>query len=248
MPAPRRTIGYTLAMSTGHHFLRRFVAGLVGLVLVGILVPVVSAETPARPVAAAPSLLLVASRQITHPSFHEAVVLVTRHGRGGPIGVIVNRPLEIPLKSVFPALAERGADSLYQGGPVEPQQLSFLFRGGDAPAGTLVVAEQTYIARDPSLLSDLLLGLRPHTGLRVIAGYAGWAPGQLENEIARGDWHLLPVDSAALFDRPVTTMWADLYRRATQKTACLAAPAASDGEFRRCAAMLLSTLATTLPR
>jgi putative transcriptional regulator len=161
-----------------------------------------------------PSMLLIASPKLTHPVFREAVVLVTRHG-GGTIGIILNRPLKISLGHLFPSIAGAGKHLLHRGGPLQPEKITYLFRGGEPSAETLTVAERTYVASSLSLLDDLLSGKRAHTGLRVVNGYAGWAAGQLENEIARGDWVVLSVDDAAIFDVPAEETWLQLYRRAT---------------------------------
>lgn len=179
--------------------------------------PLPSPEAPSAP----PSLLLVASRKVTHPVFRETVILVTKHEDDGHIGIIVNRSLEIPLNLVLPSLPGAEKHMLHRGGPVDPSQISFLFRGGDAEPGSLTVGKQTYFSGSPSLLIRLLSGARGNNGLRVVSGYAGWAPEQLESEIARGDWHVLPVDSAILFDGPLSAMWPELYRRATQVNARL---------------------------
>lgn len=190
------------------------------LLLSLLLLPAAMAVEAPRPAALppTPAILLVASRQLTHPGFRETVVLVTRHGRGGPIGIIVNRPLKVSLRELFPSLPASETRPLHEGGPLERGQISYLFRSTEALPGTLVVSEQTYIGRSVPLLSELLRGSRPQHGLRVIAGYAGWAPGQLESEIARGDWLVLPVDGKAIFDRPVAAIWQELHQRATQMT------------------------------
>lgn len=202
---------------------------IILLTLLPLLAAAAAAQNPPaappRPTTSSPSLLLVATRQLRHPGFRETVVLVTRHGRRGPIGVIVNRPLEITLKRLFPQAPDADKLFLHEGGPVERGQISYLFRSLEMAPGTIEVAEHTYIGRSPELLGDLLHGRRPHSGLRVIAGYAGWAPGQLENEVARGDWLVLPVTPATLFETPVTGMWQELYRRATELRAHKPEPA-----------------------
>lgn len=187
------------------------------------LLPPELRSAPTHPEPAAqpptPAILLIASRHLTHPGFRETVLLVTRHGRGGPLGVIVNRPLKLSLREVFPSLPANETRMLHEGGPVERGQISYLFRSPEPAPGTLLVAAQVHIGRSAALLSELLRGSRPHTGLRVVAGYAGWAPGQLESEIERGDWYVLPVDGNAIFDKPAETIWRDLHERATQTTA-----------------------------
>ena len=198
---------------------RRFVVFLLAAALPAALSAYVSPlPSPAAP-PATPSLLLVASSKVIHPVFRETVILVTKHEDEGHIGIIVNRSLEIPLNLILPSLPGAEKHMLHRGGPVDPSQISFLFRGGDAEPGSLTVAKQTYFSSSASLLGQLLGGARNNSGLRVVSGYAGWAPEQLESEIARGDWHVLPVDSAILFDRPLAAIWPELYQRATQVSA-----------------------------
>ena len=180
-----------------------------------------SANTPAQslqPLQPSPtsSFLLVASHKLTTSWFRETVIVVTRRGHRGPIGIIVNRPSDIMLDKVFPAYLAAKDIRLFAGGPVDPQQVSYLFRGEEAlVAGALKISEHIYLAYGMPLLGELLGGIRPHTGLRVVNGLAAWAPGQLENEIARGDWYVLPIDGEAIFDRSAGEMWPELFRRAT---------------------------------
>ncbi|TXT23322.1 MAG: hypothetical protein FD134_2200 [Gallionellaceae bacterium] len=159
--------------------------------------------------------MLVASRKLADPRFRETVVLVTRNRHSGPIGIVINRPKDITLDKILPA--HKGAEKfkLFAGGPVNPENISYLFRGEGSVAGTLKVSGQVYLSYNMSLLAELLSGARAHTGLRVVHGLAAWAPGQLENEIARGDWHVLPVNDEVIFDRPPADIWPELFRKAT---------------------------------
>ena len=175
------------------------------------------ANVPDQPLPASPpsSFLLVASRTMTSPWFRESVILVTRKGKRGPTGIIVNRPGDITLDKIYPEYPAAKDFRLFAGGPVNPGQFSYLFRGKENLTGTLEVAEHIYLAYRRSLLDDLLSGSRTHTGLRVVNGLAGWMPGQLEDEIARGYWYILPIDDKILFDHPAGEMWPELFRRAT---------------------------------
>lgn len=141
------------------------------------------------------SFLLVASKQMPDPRFRKAVLLVTRHGKAGPIGVIVNRPQDIKLAEVFPEYPAAKGISLYFGGPVFPKQISYLVRGGEAVAGALTISSDIYLAYDMPALGELLDGKRHHKDLRVMHGLASWAPGQLEYEIKLGGWYVMPFDS-----------------------------------------------------
>ena len=163
------------------------------------------------------SVLLIAGEDMADPRFRQAVVLVTRHGRSNAtLGVIVNRPLGTGLGRVFPELKHAAQHRLYYGGPVAQGQLVFMLRGETAPATAIVVAERLFLGSDGDSLRALIEAATPSTRLRVFSGFASWAPYQLESEIDRGDWHLLPVDVDALFNDPPDGMWLRLWRRATQ--------------------------------
>jgi len=163
---------------------------------------------------AASSFLLVASKQMPDPRFRKTVLVVTRHGNSGPIGVIVNRPQDIKLDEIFPDSPAAREFSLFFGGPAYPKQLSYLVRGGEAVAGALAISGSIYLAYDMTTLGELLDGKRAYKDLRVMHGLASWAPGQLEYEIKLGGWYVMPFDEAAIFDRPPAAMWQELYNRA----------------------------------
>lgn len=168
------------------------------------------------------AMILVATPQLTDPTFAQTIVLVTRHGRSPPIGVILNRPTAVDLNQVFPSLDTPAPDKLFFGGPVDRGLLVYLFRGDAAapsPDGAIELAPSLFLSRTPTLLAELLRGARAHHGLRVFGGFAGWAPGQLEREIERGDWQLLRVDEVPLFDRPPESLWPELSGRTQQRAA-----------------------------
>lgn len=168
------------------------------------------------------SILLVASAQMTDPRFQKAVILVTRHGRSPPLGVIINRPLDTPLGTLFPKLPDKEAKRpLYLGGPLAQNMLIFAYRSPSGSTDAIAVAKEVHLGRSGTTLSELLNGQRTHRGLRVFVGYSGWAEGQLENEIRRGDWHVQPVDPGLLFDKDVDLIWPELIRRASQQTVSL---------------------------
>jgi putative transcriptional regulator len=178
---------------------------------------------PALPAAAAErdasGIFLVAKREMRDPRFRESVVLVTLPGEGGPVGVIINKPLEHRLAEVFPGHAKLKdrKDVLYFGGPVAPEGLVVLLRAEQAPPNALRVLKDVYFVTDRDAVERLLEREDPMQGLRVYAGYAGWAPGQLQNELARGDWHVAPADAGTVFEKPSRGIWPELEQRATTK-------------------------------
>lgn len=160
------------------------------------------------------NFLLVASRKLTNPWFRESVVLVTRTGHRGPVGAIINRPRNIMLDKLFPKYPAAANYRLFTGGPLSREQISYVFRGEGGATGSLQVSKHVYLSYSASVLGELLDGTRAHTGLRVMNGLAAWAPGQLENEIARGDWYVLPVDEEIILDFPAEKIWPEMLRRA----------------------------------
>jgi putative transcriptional regulator len=151
------------------------------------------------------------------PFFRDAVVLVTNASEA-PLGVIINKPMDVKLSKAIPDFPRlRSSDErLFFGGPVEVTDLVFVFRAAKPPdEDTMQVMPNIFISDDRDLLDTLLARDKPVEGLRLFAGHAGWAPGQLEKEIARGDWDLAPVDVATIFSRKPEALWKDLHQRAS---------------------------------
>lgn len=161
-------------------------------------------------------IVLVAKPGLPDPNFSETVVLVTHTDEGNPVGVILNRPSALKLAEVAPRL--RGArdftDPLYSGGPVMRQALVALFRADTPPAeAAFPVLPGVYLSLHPRTIEALLAERR--APLRLYAGFAGWAPRQLEVEIDSGSWYVLRA-SEALALRPDTRgMWAELVAQAS---------------------------------
>ncbi|HXF67072.1 MAG TPA: YqgE/AlgH family protein [Burkholderiales bacterium] len=178
--------------------------------------PDVPAYTP-QPRAS--GIFLVARREMRDPRFQRTVVLVTQTQGGAPWGVIINRPLKRRLSEVFTeheALRER-KDVVFYGGPVAPEGLVFLVRAPQPPPRAIPVLRDVYFTSDPGWIEARLKRSDPLPGLRVYAGYAGWAPGQLQNEIARGDWYVLPADPETVFETDSARIWPELEKRASTR-------------------------------
>lgn len=169
----------------------------------------------------ASGIFLVATDEILDPNFRETVVLVTQPPSGGPFGVIINRPLNHRLSEVFPeneTLKSRN-DVVYFGGPVARQAVVFLVRASKPPPRATHVLRDVYLVADPAGIDDLLKQSGATRSLRVYAGHSGWAPGQLQNEISRGGWRVLPADAATVFDKEASLIWPELSRRAALRKA-----------------------------
>src|SRR5208283_3208325 len=122
---------------------------------------------------------------------------------------IINRPTKIAVSQLFPDVERlaRLADKVYFGGPVGLEMVSFLVRADAAPEQATEVLDGVYISTNRELLRKLLSRDKPMEGLRIFIGYSGWGPGQLEAEIARGDWSLAPAEAGAIFDGQSERPW-----------------------------------------
>jgi len=178
-------------------------------------------SSPSRTAAAKPSpppaadskhltaIFLVARSELPDPSFGNSVVLVLNDLGPAPVGIIINRPTRVPVASLFPDLKSlaRLHDKLYFGGPVEMDSVWFLFRAAKQPKDAVPAFDGVYLSASRDLLMHLLGRDKPMDGLRVFVGHSGWAPGQLEAEIAHGDWKLEHADSKGLFSRRPEHPW-----------------------------------------
>jgi putative transcriptional regulator len=190
------------------------------LALAAVLVPaaVLHAALPNEPpdVSAPPSLagrLLIASPQMRDP-FDHAVILMARHGREGALGIVINHPIDSrPIASVLRAL---GADAsgvkdsvrVFLGGPVSPNVAFVIHSAEYRRNDTVNIDGRVSLSDAADALRDIGLGKGPSKSL-VALGYAGWAPSQLEDEIAGGAWVTVPEDPALVFDDDRTKVWAD---------------------------------------
>jgi putative transcriptional regulator len=157
--------------------------------------------------------LLVAARQILDPGFAESVVLLLAYDKeGGAMGIIVNQPMPLKLATVLPdvrSLARR-SDHLWRGGPVLPASLLVLVRSKTPVDGSDVVFEDVRVLTSRDAFRRVLDGQLPRTRLRAFAGHAGWGPGQLEAEIARGDWIVMPAKADQVFSETPEAVWPGL--------------------------------------
>ena len=178
--------------------------------LLGVL-PTLAADQVLSP----KSILLIARKDMPDPFFKDSVVLVT-NAQVRPVGVIINKPLPLTVAKALPEKEKIKSreEKIFFGGPVAPDEVTFVFRAKLAPDDSIRVVDDVYISGNREVLDRLLARENPMEGLRIFAGHAGWAPGQLENEISRGDWHLAPADMATIFSRKPESVWMELYGRA----------------------------------
>jgi putative transcriptional regulator len=156
--------------------------------------------------------LLVAGPALTDPNFRRTVVLLGEHGEEGAMGLVLNRVSEVTVGEAVPPMAGlAGVDELVHiGGPVQPQAVVVLADFVDPGRAEALVLDT--IGFVPGELDDgTELGeLRE---ARVFAGYAGWGPGQLEDELEEQSWVVLPARASDVFTQAPDRLWVDVLRR-----------------------------------
>lgn len=145
--------------------------------------------------------LLFSTPALFDPNFRRTVVLVAEHSDEGAMGLVLNRPSETTVEEAVPELADvAGADSpVFVGGPVQPQAVLVLAEFDEPEEAATVVVGDIGFARADGDLDDLA---RLTRRARVFAGYSGWSPGQLENELDEDSWLVEPVDDVDVLADP----------------------------------------------
>ena len=157
-------------------------------------------------------ILLIARPGLPDPNFAETVILLIDYSADGALGLIINRPSRHRLAQALPnieALTDR-TDRIYLGGPVATQNMALLLRSSQPPESALHVIDDIYFSLSPSVFETVLED--EANVFHAYAGYAGWSPGQLDREMARGDWRVAGADAEIVFERPPQVVWPELIR------------------------------------
>jgi len=187
------------------------------VVVLSLWMVVVSQDTAwvdDRPVARLkPGVFLFAVPELHDPNFSQTVVLLIHYEKAGAMGVIVNKPTEFSLEEVLPDLEEIQGQSLpvFFGGPVSQNRMLVLLRSNKPPKGALKVFKDVYYTGDKNALIEILQKRSSHKAVRVYAGFAGWAPGQLEHEVSRGDWVIAYANADMIFTEDPSKVWPEIF-------------------------------------
>ena len=160
----------------------------------------------------APTLLL-AMPQLTDRNFARSVVLLCEHGPKGSVGFVVNRPTEMRAAEAVALDPPPRGDSglmLWTGGPVDPHR-GFLLLGQEPGEGQSERIAQGFHLTASGEVLRRLLEADPievtRERARLLLGYAGWGPGQLDAELAASAWLTAPPEAALVFETPAEEMW-----------------------------------------
>lgn len=151
--------------------------------------------------------------QMRDPHFDHSVIYLIAHNNNGAFGITINRPGQLNLADVCKELGinTKSSGIVFNGGPVEPERGFVLHGGGDALDGAETIEPGIHISGLPETLQRLC---NSNTDFRLFLGYAGWAPGQLENELSCGAWLSIPSSPRYIFDSAPQSIWERVLRDA----------------------------------
>jgi len=162
--------------------------------------------------------LLVAMPQLLDPNFRRSVVLLIHHDAEGTFGVVLNRTTELRAAQLCESIevdwhGDPDAE-IHWGGPVQPQTGWVLFEDDEAEQSEDEDIREVVpgVGFAGSLAVLRRMASEPPTRMRILLGYAGWGPGQLESELAQGAWLVAPADPSVVFETDVDGMWSQVVR------------------------------------
>jgi len=159
-------------------------------------------------------IFLVATDKLSNSSFQHAVILLTHFSDRGATGLTINRPTGISLQQAFPRIRQlqQRTDPLYLGGPVSTNAIFVLLRTQQPSNNMHRITNDIYFSTGKNVFSHSFDSSQ-NSASRTYAGYAGWAAGQLQNEINRGDWLMVHTNPKIIFEKDTDNLW----RRLTQR-------------------------------
>lgn len=161
--------------------------------------------------------LLISMPAMKDPRFAQSVILICGHDHNGAMGLVINKPTEkFKLKELLeqiniPVKASFQDQDIYYGGPVEMGR-GFILHSCDVMAkGSFIIAENIALSATTDILKKVGAGKGPQKILCTL-GYAGWSAGQLEQEIQKDAWFIVPCQEDLVFDTPFDGKWLSSFR------------------------------------
>jgi putative transcriptional regulator len=216
--------GYTSGKVTLLEDLMRWIAAAFVLCLVmGMTAPGVVQKTDDTG-----AITLVASPALTDPDYRHAVLIAVPVEGNRHVGIIINRPTQRSLASLFPEHepSKQVHDPVFLGGPMLRRAIFAMVRTDHSPGGgSIQIMRHLYLATQGTVVDEIIE--KTPNDARYFVGYVAWRPGELRQEIDRGLWHVLDADEDMVFRKDTDSLWEELLRRARAVTASLRAAAVS---------------------
>jgi putative transcriptional regulator len=161
--------------------------------------------------------LLVSSPLLQDPNFRRTVVLMTHHDEEGAMGLVLSRPSEVTVSDAVPDLLELPGvqETVSVGGPVQPEAVVVLVEHEEEP-------ELPIVGRVAFMEAGAEVEELDAVRARIFAGYSGWGPGQLEEELDESSWIVVPAEADDVFALDPDELWRTVLRRKGGRFALIA--------------------------
>lgn len=159
---------------------------------------------------------LVAMPSMQDPYFKHSVIYICEHNEEGAMGLMINAPIDVTVGGMLKQVEVEAAypqshtDSLkrpvFNGGPISEDRGFILHRPKDHYESSIRMTDDITVTTSKDILTVLGTDAEP-SGYIVALGYAGWSPGQLEDELAENSWLTIEADPELIFNTPVNEKW-----------------------------------------
>lgn len=155
---------------------------------------------------------LIAMPSLEDDNFAGTVTYICEHNDNGAMGIIINRPQGLTLRELYdqldlPTGIIDAGQPVLAGGPVSEERGFVVHRSGKPWGSTWKVSDDVSLTSSQDVLQAMSRGEGPRDAF-IVLGYAGWGPGQLEEEISANSWLIVEADADIIFDTPVDQRWA----------------------------------------
>ncbi len=161
---------------------------------------------------------LIAMPNLMDPNFFHSVTYICMHNEDGAMGIIINRPMNVDLGDILEHMEIESTNlvanrlPIFAGGPVQRERGFVIHQPNEQWDAMLTIEDNIAVTTSRDILSALATGKGPEQVL-VALGYAGWAPGQLEQEMVENAWLSIPADFDIIFDTPPEKRWETAAKR-----------------------------------
>lgn len=154
---------------------------------------------------------LIAMPQLRDTGFSQSITFICDHSSQGAMGIVINRPLNITVEDIMFQVGIKEPiqpchEKVYSGGPVQAERGFVLHRDGSHWDSTLEITHDISLTTSKDILEAIACNQGPDEFL-IALGYAGWGPGQLENEMAVNAWLTVDAQSDIIFKTPAEQRW-----------------------------------------
>ncbi len=155
---------------------------------------------------------LIAMPGLKDSNFFHTVTYICEHNEDGAMGIVLNRPTDLHLNDIVqqldipPGEGAAGEQVIFMGGPVQTDRGFVLHTPGEGWDATMAITPEISITTSRDILRAIAAGEGPEKSL-IALGYAGWGPGQLEQELSANAWLSGPADPEIIFDLAPERRW-----------------------------------------